>query len=130
MNKDKSNISNIESFLYGLLNKKVSENTFVTTLPVTVKSNWKDMCLIDCGNSIMDMNAFGQGVVLVWLYVRPKASGAKDVAQMSALESKLNEVIGSASDSTYYIRRRNTFSDYDSERQWHCNVVELEITIL
>ena len=107
----------------------VSENTYVGTLPDTTQSTWSDMCLIDCGTSIGDFNAFGRGVVLIWLYAKPLASGAKNVARMSRLESQLNEVIASANDSTYHITRRNTYTDYDSDRKWHCNIVELNITI-
>ena len=107
----------------------VSKNTYVGTLPDTIKSDWEDMCLIDCGNAIVDMNAFGGGVVLVWLYARPLASGAKNVARMAALESKLNEVIAGATSRTYQINRRNTYTDYDTERKWHCNIVELNLRI-
>ena len=87
------------------------------------------MCLIDLGGNIRDMDAYGAGVALVWLYARPLANGAKNVAKMSELESKLNEVIASANDSIYHINRRATYSDYDSERKWHCNIVELNLRI-
>ena len=129
MIKDSLNISKIETYLYSIIDNEVSANTYVGTLPDTVKSDWNDMCLIDVSSQIRDMDAYGRGVVLVWLYARPLASGAKNVAQMSVLESKLNEVIEQANDSTYRINRRNTYTDYDSVRKWHCNIVELNITI-
>jgi hypothetical protein len=75
------------------------------------------------------MDAYGYGVALVWLYARPLANGAKNVAKMSELESKLNEVIENANDSIYHISSRATYSDYDSERKWHCNIVELNLKI-
>lgn len=129
MIKDSLNISKIETYLYSIIDNEVSANTYVGTLPDTVKSDWNDMCLIDVSSQIRDMDAYGRGVVLVWLYARPLASGAKNVAQMSVLESKLNEVIEQANDSTYRISRRNTYTDYDSTRKWHCNIVELNIKI-
>ena len=130
MIKDNLNVSKIETYLYSIIDNEVSANTYVGTLPDTIKSDWTDMCLIDVSSQIRDMDAYGRGVVLVWLYARPLASGAKNVAQMSVLESKLNEVIEQANDSIYRINRRNTYTDYDSVRKWHCNVVELNITIL
>lgn len=129
MIKDSLNVSKIETYLYSIIDNAVSANTYVGTLPDTIKGDWADMCLIDVSSQVRDMDAYGRGVVLVWLYARPLASGAKNVAQMSVLESKLNEVIEQANDSTYRINRRNTYTDYDSVRKWHCNIVELNITI-
>lgn len=129
MDRQHLNISKIESYLHSIMDNKVSNNTYVGTLPDTIKSEWTDMCLIDLGANIRDMDAYGAGVALVWLYARPLANGAKNVAKMSELESKLNEVIASANDSIYHINRRATYSDYDSERKWHCNIVELNLRI-
>lgn len=129
MNKDNLNISKIETYLHSIIDNKVSKNTFVGGLPDATKSDWNDMCLIDCGSAIGDMHAYGRGVVLVWLYARPLASGAKNVAQMAQMESKLNEVIAEATNSTYQITRRNTYSDYDTIRKWHCNIVELNLYV-
>lgn len=129
MNKEHLNISNIETYLYSIIDNKVSDNTYVGTPPDTIKEEWEDMCVIDLGSNIRDYDAYGKGVVLVWLYARPLANGAKDVAQMTELENKLNEVIDSANDSIYHINRKAVYTDYDSERKWHCNIVELNLTI-
>ena len=130
MNKEHLNISNIETYLHSIIDNKVSNNTYVGTPPDTIKEEWEDMCVIDLGSNIRDYDAYGKGVVLVWLYARPLANGAKDVAQMTELENKLNEVIDGANDSTYRINRRATYTDYDSSRKWHCNIVELNIIIV
>lgn len=129
MDKNNINISKIETYLHSIIDNKVSKNTFVGNLPDTMQSSWQDVCLIDCGSAIADMSAYGRGVVLVWLYARPLANGAKNVAQMAAMESKLNEVIGGAHNSTYQLTRRNTYSDYDTVRKWHCNIVELNLHV-
>lgn len=129
MNKQLINVSKIETYLYSIIDNIVSNNTYVGTLPDTIGGDWADMCLIDASTAIRDMDAYGQGVILVWLYARPLANGAKNVAKMSELESKLYEVIESANDSAYHINRRATYSDYDSERKWHCNIVELNLKI-
>lgn len=130
MNKDNLNISKIETYLNSIIDNVVSTNTYAGTLPDTIKSEWTDMCLIDCGHAIRDLNAYGQGTVLIWLYTKPRGDGAKNTALMSQMERKLNEVIKNASDSTYSINRRNVYSDYDTDRKWHCNIVELNITIV
>ncbi|MEE1082191.1 MAG: hypothetical protein UH850_00395 [Paludibacteraceae bacterium] len=130
MINSKLNISKIETYLHSIIDNVVSNNTYVGTPPETIKEDWQDMCVIDLGSDIVDFNAYGKGVVLVWLYARPLATGAKNVAKMSELETKLNEVIDTARNSTYRINRNATYTDYDSERKWHCNIVELNLTIV
>lgn len=130
MINSKLNISKIETYLHSIIDNVVSNNTYVGTPPETIKEDWQDMCVIDLGSDIVDFNAYGKGVVLVWLYARPLANGAKNVAKMSELETKLNEVIDTARNSTYRINRNATYTDYDSERKWHCNIVELNLTIV
>jgi hypothetical protein len=130
MYKDNINVSKIETYLHSIIDNVVSDNTYVGTPPETLKESWNDICVIDVGPNVKDMNAYGKGVVLVWLYARPLANGAKNVAKMSELETKLNEVIKNAHDRTYRINRGATYSDYDSQRKWHCNIVELNLTIV
>lgn len=129
MDKNNMNISRIETYLHGIIDNKVSKNTYAGTLPDTIKSDWNDMVLVDCANRVSDMDAYGEAIVLVWLYARPFENGSKNVAMMDELETKLNEVIENANDKIYVINRRNTYSDYDSDRQWHCNIVELNVRI-
>lgn len=130
MDKNNLNISSIESYLYEVLQGQVSDNTYVGTLPATIESDWEDMCLIDCGSAIADLDALGGGVVLIWLYAKPLLDGSKNVGKMQELEEKLNSVIKDAFDKNYKINRRNTYTDYDSDRKWHCNIVELNIVIV
>lgn len=133
MDKNNINISKIETFLNGLIDNKVSGNTFFTALPdksVIDASNWQDMVLVEIPNGVMDFDAYGQGTVLIWLYARPLESGRKNVAKMSELEKKLNEVVASYSSTNYAIKRRYTYTDYDTDIKWHCNAVEILITIV
>ena len=130
MDSNKLNISKVETYLHSIFDNVVSDNTYVGTPPETIKESWTDMCVIDTGGSIRDMDAYGRGVVLVWLYARPLANGAKNVAKMSEMETKLNEVIENARNSSYRISRRATHSDYDNNRKWHCNIIELNLIII
>lgn len=132
MNKDNLNISKIETYLNSILDNVVSNNTFFTKLPnasVVQSSDWKDMVLIDIPDGIRDYEAYGQGFVFVALYARPLESGKKNVALMSKLETKLNEVIANADDKNYHISRNDVHTTYDDDINWHCNVVELILKV-
>ena len=130
MDSNYLNISKIETYIVGIIDNVVSDNTFAGTLPTKINAAWSDMVLVDCVNAIGDLDALGKGVVLVWLYAKPRTDGTKNVALMSKLEKKLNDVINAANDRHYIISRRDTYSEYDEARKWHCNIVELNITIV
>lgn len=132
MDKDKMNISSIETYLNSIFDNNISDNTIFGYMieKATIPDDWNDMVLIEVPNGVADMDAYGQGTILVWLYARPLLSGKKNVATMSTLEKKLNEVIKSSRNSTYQISRRLTYTYYDTDIDWHCNVVELNILIV
>lgn len=125
------NISMVEDYLNSIFDNVVSSNTFFGYLPEkeTLDASWTDMVFIEIPNGIEDREAYGQGTVLVWLYARPLASGRKNVAKMNELEIRLNEVVASAKNPVYSISRRSTYTDYDPDIDWHCNVVELIIKV-
>ena len=123
------NISKIETFLNTLLDNKVSDNTFFTDLPPAIKQEWIDMVVVDFPNTISDLDACGKGIVLVWLYAKPKADGSKNVAVLSKMEAKLNECIASNSDSHYHLNRNGEYADYDAQKNLHCNIIELNLII-
>lgn len=130
MNKDLLNISAIETFFNTLLDEKVSSNTFFTTLPTTINSDWEDMVVIDCANAIQDLNAYGTGTVLIYLYARPFTSGRKNVAMMSKMEKALNIAIKGNTSPSYKIVRGGAFADFDSDAKMHCNIVEIQLLII
>lgn len=133
MIKDSINISKIETYLNSIIDNVVSKNTFFAALPdasIVKSSDWQDMVLIDIPSGIKDFDAYGQGIVFVALYARPLESGRKNVAKMSQMETKLNEVIRNATSGNYSIMRNDVYSDYDMDIKWHCNIVELLITIV
>ena len=133
MKKNNLNISSIETYLNSILDNVVSENTFFTTIPnasIVKASDWQDMVMITIPEGIADFEAYGAGSVFVYLYARPFESGKKNVAKMAQLETKLNEVVENASDSKYFLSKRDALSTYDEDIDWHCNVIELNITIV
>lgn len=126
MDRNTINISNIEAYMSETLGG-VSDNVFVGTLPDTLCSEWQDMCLVDCSDAINDMDAYGKGVVRVYLYARPKTNGGKNLGVLCKLEQALNECLRCASDKHYMVNRRTTYTDYDNRIKWHCNIVELNL---
>lgn len=130
MDKNLMNISKIETFFNALLDNKVSDNTFFSDLPPAIKQEWNDMVVVDFPNTISDLDACGQGTVLIWLYAKPKSNGTKNVPVLSGMEAKLNECISSSKDAHYIINRRGEYADYDDQRNLHCNIVELNLIII
>ncbi len=129
MDKLNLTISKIETYLYSLINGKVSKNTFVGTPPETMKTAWSDLCVIDCGSAITDLDAYGGGVIRILLYARPMADGSKNVSTLASLDKKLMNVLTNINNETYQLNRRNTYTDYDTERKWHYNIVEFNLII-
>lgn len=124
------NISKIETFFNSLLDNKLSDNTFFTFLPPTIKQEWSDIVLVDIPNAIRDLNAYGSGMVLVYLFAKPMSNGVKPVAKLSQLEKTLNELIESSKDRHYKISRANTYADYDEQRNLFCNIIEVNLVII
>lgn len=131
MIKDNMNISKVETYLNSILDNVVSNNTFFGYLinKESLDPSWDDMVFVEIPNGIHDYEGYGQGTALVWLYARPLSSGRKNVKKMSELETRLNEAIKNASSDTYVISRRATFTDYDTNINWHCNAVELIVKV-
>lgn len=133
MDKNKINISNIETFLYNLLNGIIGDDTVVgSEMPskVEIPSECKSICHIDIPNGVGDFDAYGRGTALISLYARPMDSGRKNVAILAEMEERLNEAIESSRDDTYKVVRRLTYSSYNRDIDWHCNVIELVVIVL
>lgn len=131
MDKNKMNISQIERFFSMLLFKKgISDNIFLGTLPATLESTWNNMVLIDCGTSIFNYNSHGFGSVNIFLYARPiGASMTKNVQVLNDMEATLTSVIQSSNDNVYSVKINWHDSGYDSNRNFHYNVINIETII-
>lgn len=123
------NISSIETYLDKIIKGKVSKNVFAGTLPNTLNDDTKDLVLIDCGNAINDLSAYGKGVINVYLYSKPTANGRKNVAQLSNMEKAMNVVLDGANDDRYVLTQLYKATDYDSAINWHYIIVALNIII-
>ena len=124
------NISQIEDFFFTLLNSKELGKVVVgKKLPDTLSKDTKRMTLIDLGR-IRDRVGYGSGIVLVFLFSKSAGNGEKNVPVMAEMEEFLRTKVAESRHEHYIISRGSTYPDYDSTYDMHCNVVEINLTII
>lgn len=123
-------VSRVENFVYRLVKGAgLSSNVFVSTLPVTIKSEWADMILIDVGKGD-NLNAYRRFSVNVYLYAKGKGDlQTKNVNAIDAMEEKLLQAVSDSKDNNYTPTVNWSDSDYDSTRNLHFNVVNLTVKV-
>ena len=123
-------VSRVENFVYRLVKGAgLSSNVFVSTLPVTIKSEWADMVLIDVGKGD-NLNAYRRFSVNVYLYAKGKGDlQTKNVNVIDAMEEKCLQALQDCSDNHYHANINWSDSDYDSTRNLHFNVVNLTVKV-
>ena len=124
------NISLIEDFFFSLLNSNELGKVVVgKKLPDTLSKDTKRITLIDLGR-IRDKTGYGSGVVLVFLFSKSADNGEKNVPVMAEMEEFLRTKVAESRHEHYIISRGSTYTDYDSTYDMHCNVVEINLTII
>ena len=123
-------VSRVENFIYRLVKGAgLSSNVFVSTLPVTIKSEWADMVLIDVGKGD-NLNAYRKFSVNVYLYAKGKGDlQTKNVNVIDTMEEKLLQAVSDSKDNNYTPTVNWSDSDYDSTRNLHFNVVNLTVKV-
>ena len=123
-------VSRVENFVYRLVKGAgLSSNVFVSTLPVTIKSEWADMVLIDVGKGD-NLNAYRRFSVNVYLYAKGEGDlQTKNVNVIDAMEEKLLQAVSDSKDNNYTPTVNWSDSDYDSTRNLHFNVVNLTVKV-
>ena len=123
-------VSRVENFVYRLVKGAgLSSNVFVSTLPVTIKSEWADMVLIDVGKGD-NLNAYRRFSVNVYLYAKGQGDlQTKNVNVIDAMEEKLLQAVSDSKDNNYTPIVNWSDSDYDSTRNLHFNVVNLTVKV-
>lgn len=121
-------VSRVEDFVYRLVKGVgISDNIFVSTLPVTIKSTWANMVLVDVGKG-ENLNAYRKFSVNVYLYAKGQGElQTKNVKVIDAMEQKLLDAVAGSSDEHYKPSVNWSDSDYDSTRNLHFNVVNLTV---
>ena len=124
------NISLIEDFFFSLLNSNELGKVVVgKKLPDTLSKDTKRITLIDLGR-VRDKTGYGSGVVLVFLFSKSAGNGEKNVPVMAEMEEFLRTTVAESRHEHYIISRGSTYPDYDSTYDMHCNVVEINLTII
>ena len=123
-------VSRVENFVYRLVKGAgLSSNVFVSTLPVTIKSEWADMVLIDVGKGD-NLDAYRRFSVNVYLYAKGRGDlQTKNVNVIDAMEEKLLQAVSNSKDNNYTPTVNWSDSDYDSTRNLHFNVVNLTVKV-
>lgn len=121
-------VSRVEDFVYRLVKGVgISDNIFVSTLPITIKSTWANMVLVDVGKGD-NLNAYRKFSVNVYLYAKGQGDlQTKNVKVIDAMEQKLLNAVAGSSDEHYKPSVNWSDSDYDSTRNLHFNVVNLTV---
>lgn len=92
MYNDNINISSILTHFESVVRKEVTKYCYAGTLPATLKEGVKSMVVIDCGNTVRDFNAYGEGTINFNLYALP-VNGMMNVAALSKLEKALRKAL-------------------------------------
>lgn len=107
----------------------ISDNLFIGNMPATVDSGWKDMVLVDV-LSIKDYGAYAKGSANVFLYAKSVDSrGTKPMRELHKMEIALDKAIKSCNDTHYVIDVNFRDADYDQNRNYYYNVINIDVTI-
>lgn len=126
MIREERTIYKIQDFLWKLFTSDLLPNKYFDDLPST--NDFDSAMVIDLSNSISDMNAYGQGSFLIFLYAKPLKSGMRN-GILGKMEKEVMRLIDENSDPTYTISPRYRHSDYDAARNLHMTILEVNILI-
>ena len=121
-------MSRIENFFSMLLTKgKISDNIFVGELPPTTSKNWDDFVNVDVGQQ-REHGGYSSGYANIYLYARPKGIPLrKNVKLLDKMEGILDDVIKNSNNKDYTIQVLYRDSGYDSNRQFHFQMISVSV---
>ena len=130
MDRNYINISSIESFFYDLLFEKVSPYVFFTSIPIDMKQEWENFCVVDIPNDVVDKHAYGSGSVLIYLYTQSLAGGEKNIGEFDKMNISLREAIESNNNPHYSVTWDASFTDFDNSVKLYCNIIKVDLLIV
>lgn len=121
-------LSRIENFFSMLLTKgKISDNIFVGELPPTTSKDWDDFVNVDVGQQ-REHGGYSSGYANIYLYARPKGTPLrKNVKLLDKMEGILDDVIKRSNNKDYTIQVLYRDSGYDSNRQFHFQMISVSV---
>ena len=128
--KTQRRLSRIENFFSMLLsNKGLSDNIFIGELPPTTNKDWEDFVNVDIGQQ-RDYGGYSLGYANIYLYARPKgALRRKNVKTLYKMEGVLDMIIDEANSEDYVIQELYRDSGYDTNRQFHFDMISVSVTV-
>ena len=128
--KTQRRLSRIENFFSMLLsNKGLSDNIFIGELLPTTNKEWEDFVNVDIGQQ-RDYGGYSLGYANIYLYARPKgALRRKNVKTLDKMESVLDMIIDEANSKDYVIQELYRDSGYDTNRQFHFDMISVSVTV-
>lgn len=128
--KTQRKLSRIENFFSMLLsNKDLSDNIFIGELPPTTNKEWEDFVNVDIGQQ-RDYGGYSLGYANIYLYARPKgALRRKNVKTLDKMEGTLDMIIDEANSEDYVIQELYRDSGYDTNRQFHFDMISVSVTV-
>lgn len=128
--KTQRRLSRIENFFSMLLsNKGLSDNIFIGELPPTTNKEWEDFVNVDIGQQ-RDYGGYSLGYANIYLYARPKgALRRKNVKTLDKMEGVLDRIIDEANSEDYVIQELYRDSGYDTNRQFHLDMISVSVTV-
>lgn len=128
--KTQRRLSRIENFFSILLsNKGLSDNIFIGELPPTTNKDWEDFVNVDIGQQ-RDYGGYSLGYANIYLYARPKgALRRKNVKTLDKMEGVLDMIIDEANSKDYVIQELYRDSGYDTNRQFHFDMISVSVTV-
>lgn len=121
-------LSRIENFFSMLLTKgKISDNIFVGELPPTTIKDWDDFVNVDVSQQ-REHGGYSSGYANIYLYARPKGTPLrKNVKLLDKMEGILDDVIKQSNNKDYTIQVLYRDSGYDSNRQFHFQMISVSV---
>lgn len=128
--KTQRRLSRIENFFSMLLsNKGLSDNIFIGELPPTTNKDWEDFVNVDIGQQ-RDYGGYSLGYANIYLYARPKgALRRKNVKTLDKMEGILDMIIDEANSEDYVIQELYRDNGYDTNRQFHFDMISVSVTV-
>lgn len=128
--KTQRRLSRIENFFSMLLsNKGLSDNIFIGELPPTTNKEWEDFVNVDIGQQ-RDYGGYSLGYANIYLYARPKgALRRKNVKTLDKMEGALDMIIDEANSEDYVIQELYRDIGYDTNRQFHFDMISVSVTV-
>ena len=123
-------LSRIENFFYMLLaDKGLSKNIFVGELPPTTYKEWDDFVNVDVGQQ-RDHGGYSSGYANIYLYARPKGYPLrKNVKLLDKMEGIIDKIIDESIDANYTISTLYRDRGYDSNRQFHFQMISVSVIV-